>query len=170
MIIDFKDKSPSIAEETFIADSAEIIGDVKVGKLSSIWFNAIVRGDMGSICIGSRTSIQDNVVIHTDTSMKTDVGDDVTVGHGAVIHGCRIGSNVIIGMNSTILNGAVIGNNSIIGANALVPEGKQFPDNSIVVGIPAKVIREVTNRDIRNISQNAAEYVELAKEYKHLNK
>lgn len=170
MIIDFKGKGPSIAANAFIADSAEIIGDVEVGELSSIWFNAVVRGDMGSILIGKRTSIQDNVVIHTDPLTRTDIGNDVTVGHGAVIHGCTIGNNVIIGMNSTVLNGACIGSNSIVGANALVPPGKQFPDNSIIIGVPAKVTREATDADIRKVSENAAEYVELSKEYKHMRK
>ena len=170
MIIDFKGKGPSIKEEVFIAGSAEIIGDVEVADSSSIWFNAVVRGDMGSIRIGSRTSIQDNVVIHTDSSMKADIGDDVSVGHGAVIHGCTIGNNVIIGMNSTILNGAHIGNNSIVGANALVSPGKRFPDNSIIMGVPAKVKREITEEDLKKITENAAEYVELAKEYRQIQK
>ena len=170
MIIDFKSKKPSIPKNVFIPDSAEIIGDVEVGELSSIWFNAVVRGDLGSIRIGSRTSIQDNVVIHTDKSQRADIGDNVSIGHGAVIHGCTIGNNVIVGMNSTILNGAQIGNNSIVGANALVPQGKRFPDNSIILGVPAKVKRQVTEEDIRKILENAAEYVELAKEYKHMEK
>ncbi|MCG8514160.1 MAG: gamma carbonic anhydrase family protein, partial [Halanaerobiales bacterium] len=150
------------------ADSSDIIGDVEVGDFSSIWFNAVVRGDMGSIRIGNRTSIQDNVVIHTDSSEKADIGDDVTVGHGAVLHGCTIGNNVIIGMNSTILSGAHIGSNSVVGANALVPSGKRFPDNSIIMGVPAKVKRDATEEDIKSISENAAEYVELAKEYKRM--
>lgn len=170
MIIGFKGKGPAIAENAFIADSAEIIGDVEVGELSGIWFNAVVRGDMGSILIGRRTSIQDNVVIHTDPLSRTDIGDDVTIGHGAVVHGCMIGNNVIIGMNSTILNGAYIGNNCIVGANALVPPGKQFPDYSIIIGVPAKVTREATDDDVRKIMENAAEYVELSKEYKHMQK
>lgn len=170
MIIDFKDKKPSISESAFIASSAEIIGDVEVGESSSVWFNAVVRGDMGSIRIGSRTSIQDNVVIHTDPSQRADIGDNVTVGHGAVIHGCTIDNNVIVGMNATVLNGAYIGKNSIVGANALVPEGKQFPENSIIIGVPSRVKREASDEDRVKIAENAAEYVELAKEYKHMQK
>ncbi|KXS44792.1 MAG: hypothetical protein AWU59_337 [Methanolobus sp. T82-4] len=166
MIMDFKNKRPSISEQAYIAGSADIIGDVEIGDFSSIWFNAVLRGDTGSIRIGSRTSIQDNVVIHADSPMNVHIGNDVTVGHGAVVHGCTIGDNVIIGMNSTILKGAQIGKNSIVGANALVPEGKRFPDNSIILGVPAKVKREATDQDMQKISENAAEYVSLAKEYK----
>jgi len=166
MIKNFKDKRPSISDQAYIADSADIIGDVEIGDFSSIWFNAVLRGDTGSIRIGSRTSIQDNVVIHADSPMNVQIGNDVTIGHGAVVHGCTIDDNVIIGMNSTILNGAHIGKNSIVGANALVPEGKRFPDNSIILGVPAKVKREATDQDMQNISENAAEYVALAEKYK----
>jgi carbonic anhydrase/acetyltransferase-like protein (isoleucine patch superfamily) len=165
MIMDFKGKTPVISETAFIADSADVIGDVEVGEFSSIWFSAVLRGDRNKIKIGSRTSIQDNVVIHVDNVNEVQVGDYVSVGHGAVLHGCRIGSNVVIGMNSTVLNGADIGKNSIIGANALVPEGKKFPEKSLVIGVPGKVKREIEEAEIEAISRNAAEYIELTKEY-----
>ena len=166
MLLKFKDKEPIVAETAFIADSADIIGDVVVGENSSIWFNAVLRADMDRIKIGKRTSIQDNSVIHTDPSTPTEIGDDVTVGHGAVLHSCRIGNNVLIGMNSTVLDGVEIGENSIVGANALVPPGKKFPPNSVITGVPGKVRREATPEDAAMIRENAAEYVELAAEYK----
>ncbi|MEL4305352.1 gamma carbonic anhydrase family protein [Methanococcoides sp. LMO-2] len=166
MLLKFKDKEPIVAETAFIADSADIIGEVVVGENSSIWFNAVLRADMDRIKIGNRTSIQDNSVIHTDPSTPTEIGDDVTVGHGAVLHSCRIGNNVLIGMNSTVLDGVEIGDNSIVGANALVPPGKKFPPNSVITGVPGKVRREATPEDAAMIRENAAEYVELAAEYK----
>ncbi len=165
MIVDFKSKSPKISETAFIADSADVIGDVEVGDFSSVWFNATVRGDQNKIKIGSRTSIQDNVVIHTDHINGVQIGDDVTVGHGAVLHGCRIESNVVIGMNSTVLNGAEIGQNSIVGANALISEGKKFPERSLIIGVPGKVKRELEKAEIEAITKNAEEYVELVREY-----
>jgi carbonic anhydrase/acetyltransferase-like protein (isoleucine patch superfamily) len=165
--MDFKGKSPKISETAFIADSADIIGDVEIGDFSSVWFNAVIRGDINKIRIGSRTSIQDNVVIHINYEHEAQVGDDVSVGHGAVLHGCRIGNNVLIGMNSTVLNGAEIGSNSIIGANALVPEEKKFPENSLIIGVPGKVKREVEAIEIEAIAKNAEEYVELGREYRN---
>ena len=166
MIMNFKGKSPKISETAFIADSADLIGDIEIGDFSSVWFNAVLRGDRNKIRIGNRTSIQDNVVIHVDPVNGVQVGDYVSVGHGAVLHGCRIGSNVVIGMNSTVLNGAEIGENSIVGANALVPEGKKFPENSLIIGVPGKVKREIEEAEIEAIAENAAEYVELVMEYR----
>lgn len=166
MIMGFKGKSPKISETAFIADSADVIGDVEVGNLSSIWFNAVLRGDRNKIKIGSRTSIQDNVVIHADPENGVQIGDEVSVGHGAVLHGCRIEDNVLIGMNSTILNGAEIGKNSIVGANALISEGKKFPENSLIIGVPGKVKREIEKSEIEAIAKNAAEYVEFVREYR----
>ncbi len=166
MIMNFKGKSPKISETAFIADSANVIGDVEVGDLSSAWFNAVIRGDRNKIKIGNRTSVQDNVVIHANPENGVEIGNDVSVGHGAVLHGCRIENNVLIGMNSTILNGAEIGKNSIVGANALVPEGKKFPENSLIIGVPGKVKRELEESEIEAIAENAAEYVEFVREYR----
>ena len=170
MIMSFKGKRPKISETTFIADSADIIGDVEIGDFSSVWFGAVIRGDRNKIKIGDRTSIQDNVVIHADPGNNVDIGDGVSVGHSAVLHGCRIEDNVLIGMNSTILNGVEIGKDSIVGANALVPEGKKFPQNSVIIGVPGKVKRELEEVEIEAISRNAEEYVELTKEYKEKSK
>lgn len=166
MIMSFKGKRPKISETTFIADSADIIGDVEIGDFSSVWFGAVIRGDRNKIKIGDRTSIQDNVVIHADPGNNVDIGDGVSVGHGAVLHGCRIEDNVLIGMNSTILNGVEIGKDSIVGANALLPEGKKFPQNSVIIGVPGKVKREAEESEIRAIEENAAEYVEFVREYR----
>jgi carbonic anhydrase/acetyltransferase-like protein (isoleucine patch superfamily) len=166
MIMNFKGKSPKISETAFIADSADVIGDVEIGDFSSVWFNAVLRGDRSKIKIGNRTSIQDNVVIHADPENGVQIGSEVSVGHGAVLHGCRIGNNVLIGMNSTILNGAEIGKNSIVGANALVPEGKKFPENSLIIGVPGKVKREIEKSEIEAIAENAVEYVEFVREYR----
>lgn len=166
MIMDFKGKSPKISETAFVAASADIIGDVEVGDFSSIWFNAVIRGDQNKIIIGNRASIQDNVVIHADEVYGVEIGENVTVGHGAVVHGCRIGDNVLIGMNSTVLNGAEIGENSIVGANALVPQGKKFPPNSLIIGVPGKVKKETNETEVEAIKENAAEYVKLAGAYR----
>jgi len=166
MIMDFKGKSPKISETAFIAASADVIGDVEVGDFSSVWFNAVLRGDRNKIKVGSRTSIQDNAVIHADPENGVNIGDNVSVGHGAVLHGCKIENNVLIGMNSTVLNGAEIGKNSIVGANALIPEGKKFPENSLIIGVPGKVKRELEESEIEAIAENAAEYVEFVREYK----
>jgi carbonic anhydrase/acetyltransferase-like protein (isoleucine patch superfamily) len=129
-IINLKGNSPKISETAFIADSANVIGDVEVGDFSSVWFNAVIRGDRNCMKVRNRTNIQDNVVIHVDSINGVQVEDDVSVGHVAVLHGFKIGNNVLIGMNSTILNGAEIGKNSIVGANALISEGKKFPESS----------------------------------------
>jgi carbonic anhydrase/acetyltransferase-like protein (isoleucine patch superfamily) len=165
-IMELKGKIPKTSETAFVADSADIIGNVEIGDFSSVWFNAVIRGDENRIKIGKRTSIQDNAVIHVDTHDGVEIGDNVTVGHGAVLHGCKIEDNVLIGMNATVLNGAEIGKNSIVGANALVSQGKKFPENSLIIGVPAAVKRETNEAEIEGIGKNAAEYVELVKEYK----
>ena len=168
MILNYKNKSPKIQKTVFIADSADIIGDVEIGDFSSIWFNATVRGDQNKIIIGNRTSIQDNVVIHPDISNGVKIGDDVSVGHGAVIHGCKIENNVIIGVNSTVLNGAEVGKNSIVGANALIPGGTKIPERSLIIGVPGKTKRKIEEVEIKSIAKNAEKYVELTKEYKEM--
>ncbi|MCQ1535545.1 gamma carbonic anhydrase family protein [Methanosarcina sp. KYL-1] len=165
-IIDFKGKSPKISETAFVAGSADIIGNVEIGDYSSIWFNAVIRGDENRIKIGNRTSIQDNAVIHVDTDDGVEIGDNVTVGHGAVLHGCKIEDNVLIGMNATVLNGAEIGKNSIVGANALVSQGKKFPANNLIIGVPAVAKRETNEAEVEAVRENAEEYVELAREYR----
>ena len=146
---------------SFIAPNATVVGDVTVEKDASIWYGAVLRGDQGAITIGEGSNIQDNCVVHEHTT----VGKDCTVGHGAILHGCTIGDNCLIGMGATILDGAVIGEGSIIGAGALVGEGKVIPPRSLVVGVPGKVIREVSAEQFEGILKNAALYVEEGKLY-----
>ncbi len=126
----------------------------------------MIRGDRNSIKIGNRTNIQDNVVIHVDSINGVQVEDDVSVGHGAVLHGCKIGNNVLIGMNSTVLNGAEIGKDSIVGANSLISAGKKFPESSLIIGVPGKVKRETEDDEIKNTAKKATEYVKSVIEYR----
>jgi carbonic anhydrase/acetyltransferase-like protein (isoleucine patch superfamily) len=143
-----------------------VIGDVEIGDLSSVWFNAMIRGDRNSIKIGNRTNIQDNVIIHVDSINVVQVEDDVSVGHEAMLHGCKIGNNVLVGMNFTVLNGTEIGKDSIVGANSLISEGKKFPESSLIIGVPGKVRRKTEDVEIKNLAKNATEYVKLVIEYR----
>lgn len=157
---------PRIHPSVFIAEGARIYGDVDIGKGSSVWFNAVIRGDEGKISIGENTNIQDNVVVHSDDGAATTIGDDVTIGHGAVIRGCTIGSNVMIGMNATVMSHAVIGDNAVIGANALVPYHKSIAADMLAVGIPVKILRKADHSE-RSFAKLAVRiYVELIQRYK----
>lgn len=153
----------NIAEWVYIAEGAEIIGDVTIGEDSSVWYNAVIRGDSNSIVIGENTNVQDNAVLHTSHSHALTIGDNVTIGHGAIVHGCTVGNNVLIGMGAIILDGAVIEDNCIIGAGALVTQGKVMSEGSLVLGNPAKVVRELTQEEIKSIQINADEYSEEAR-------
>ncbi len=152
-------------DSVVICSGAHVIGDVKLGENVSVWFGAVIRGDVSSIEIGDNSNVQDNCVIHCSKGYPTVIKDNVSVGHGAVVHGCTIEDNVLIGMNATILNGAKIGKNSIVGAGALVTEGKEFPDNSLILGVPAKLIKEVSPSQIQHIQDNADNYVNLSRKY-----
>ncbi|WP_096154430.1 MULTISPECIES: gamma carbonic anhydrase family protein [Bacillus] len=166
MLYSFHDKKPNVHESVFVAPGAHLIGDVHVGEESTVWFNAVLRGDEGTIKIGKRCSVQDNVTAHLYEGFPLLVGDEVTIGHNAILHGCTIENRCIIGMGSTILDGAVIGEESIIGANTLIPSGKKIPPRSLVVGSPGKVIREITDKDIELIQLSIDTYVQKGKEYK----
>ncbi|MEM3841279.1 MAG: gamma carbonic anhydrase family protein [Candidatus Micrarchaeaceae archaeon] len=162
----FKGVCPKIPKSAYVASTAEVIGAVNIGENSSIWPGAVLRGDMHYIRIGKNTSIQDNTVMHgTADRFPTIVGDNVTIGHLALVHGCTIGDNCIIGMGAIILEGAKIGNWCIIGAGAVIPEGKEIPDNSIVFGIPGKVAGKVTKVHKERITRNWKAYVKLSREY-----
>lgn len=139
---------PQVHPTVFIAEGARVYGDVQVSAGASIWFNAVLRGDEGRIVIGPETNVQDNVVIHSDLNFEVHIGRKVSIGHGAVIRGCRIEDNVMIGMNSTIMTSAVIGENSIVGANAMISYNKQFPPRSLIMGVPAKRVRKLTEREL----------------------
>ena len=164
MIFEFGDKKPSIAKSAFVAETASIIGDVVLGENSSVWFNSVIRGDRARIRIGKGSNVQDNSVIHSDEH-DVEIGDEVTIGHGSVIHCSRIKDNALIGMNSTILHDAEIGTSAIVGAGALVPPGFKVPDNSVVLGVPCRIIRTVTEEDIELMKHTLINYKKLTAEY-----
>ena len=150
---------PDIADNAYVAPSAQIIGNVKMADHSSVWFGAVVRGDNDLIEIGARTNIQDNSVLHTDPGIPLIIGDGVIVGHRVMLHGCKIGENTLIGIGATILNGAVIGKNCIIGAHSLITEGKVIPDGSMVVGSPGRIIKSLTEQHFQMLRINSEVYV-----------
>ncbi|MDP2842943.1 MAG: gamma carbonic anhydrase family protein [Acetobacterium sp.] len=154
-----------LGKTIFIAKSADVVGKVKLGNFISVWFQVVLRGDVDSITIGDRTNIQDGSVVHVAAGYPTIIGEGVSIGHKAIIHGCEIGDNVLVGMGAIILNGAKIGENSIVGAGSLVTQGKVFPPNSLIMGSPAKVVRELKPEEIQSIRDNAEEYLETMKGY-----
>jgi carbonic anhydrase/acetyltransferase-like protein (isoleucine patch superfamily) len=155
----------------FVADSASIIGSVRLKDKASIWFNCVLRGDNDWLVVGERSNIQDGSVLHTDPGIKLVVGDGVTVGHKVMLHGCEIGNDSLIGIGSTVLNGAKIGKNSLVGAHALITENKVFPDGSLILGAPANVVRELTDEERALIRRSAAVYVDNAERFsKSLNR
>ena len=149
-----------------ICPGAQVIGKVELGEDVSIWHGAVLRGDTDSITIGNNSNVQDNCVVHCTKGFPVKIGDNVSVGHGAVVHGCTLEDNVLIGMNATVLNGAHIGKNSIVGAGAVVSEGKEFPESSLILGVPAKLIKELSPEQVQMIQNNADNYVRLSKQYK----
>ncbi|MES2780187.1 MAG: gamma carbonic anhydrase family protein [Bacteroidota bacterium] len=151
--------------DVWIADTARVFGQVTLGDECSVWFGAVLRGDGDTIKVGNRSNIQENAVVHVDPGFPTTIGDDCIIGHGAIVHGATLGNNVLVGMHATVLNGAVVGNFCIIGANALVTEGMQIPDYSILMGSPAKVVKQLSDAHIEKVKRNAQSYVELSKEY-----
>lgn len=166
MIVKLNDIKPKVSENAFVAENAVIIGDVELSENVSIWFGAVLRGDIEKITIGKNSNVQDNSTIHTDYGIPCVVGENVTVGHNVILHSCSIGDNVIVGMGSTILNGAKIAKNCLIGANSLVTHKIQFEEGSLILGNPAKVVRKLTDKEIEHIQENANHYVENSKRYK----
>ena len=160
--------TPAIRFSCFVAENATVIGDVTLCEEASVWYGAVIRGDADAIVIGKGSNVQDCAVLHTDKGFKLTLGEKVTIGHSAVVHGAQVGDNVIVGMHATLLNGCKIGKNSIIGAGALVREGQIIPENSLVVGCPAKILREVTPEQIADNTWNADHYIELAQKHKAL--
>ena len=173
MLHKFKGTLPKLGTNTWTAPSADIVGDVTCGEDCSIWFGCVVRGDVHYIKIGSRTNIQDLSMIHVThykngdktTGNPTIIGDDVTIGHRVMLHGCTIESACLIGMSATILDGAVIGKESIVGAGALVTKNKVFPPRSLIVGSPAKVVRELNNDEVAELYASASRYVKFKEDY-----
>lgn len=155
-------------KEVFIADNARVIGRVELGDEVSVWFGAVLRGDIDEIRIGNRSNIQDNVVIHVDKNSPCHIGDECIIGHGAIVHGAKLANNVLIGMHATVLNDAEIGEFSIIGAGAVVPQGAKIPPFSLVLGVPAKVVKTYDESIKARIRQNAQNYIDLSKVYLQL--
>ena len=154
MFYDLENKKPKNSGENWVAPNATIIGDVTLEKNTSIWFNAVLRGDIENIHIGEGSNVQDGSVLHTDPGCPLKVGKNVTIGHMVMLHGCTIGNNSLIGIGAVILNKANIGKNCIIGAKSLITENKEIPDNSLVVGSPGKVVREITEDEKKSILEN----------------
>jgi carbonic anhydrase/acetyltransferase-like protein (isoleucine patch superfamily) len=174
MILRYKNDFPKISSTAWIAPGADIIGDVEIGEDSSVWFGCVIRGDVHYIKIGKRTSIQDMSMIHVTHYEKekkigdgfpTIIGNDVTIAHRVMLHGCKIGNACLIGMSATILDGAEIGDESIVGAGALVTGGKKFPPRSLILGSPAKAVRELSDEEVANIYKNAQNYVGYKNDY-----
>ncbi|MDJ1421287.1 MAG: gamma carbonic anhydrase family protein [Candidatus Methanoperedens sp.] len=164
MLYPVGDRRPSISEDVFIAETACVVGDVSIGERSSVWYNSVIRGDRRKVRIGRGCNIQDNAVIHADET-DIEIGDDVTVGHGSIVHGSLIKNNVLIGINSIILHGAEIGEYSIIGAGALVLPGQKIPANSVVLDIPSRHIRTLTENDLRLMEDTLKYYEGLIERY-----
>lgn len=161
-------KAPRLAdaESNWIAPDAVLIGDVELGRNAGVWFGAVIRGDNEPIVIGADTNVQEHAVMHTDPGFPLTVGAGCTVGHRAVLHGCTVGDNSLVGMGAIVLNGARIGANSLVGAGALVTEGKAFPDNSLIVGVPARVVRALDEAALARLRASAAHYVANARRFK----
>lgn len=151
-----------MSDKTRIYDGARVVGDVTLSDEVGIWYNAVVRGDQAPIVIGERSNVQDNCVVHVSEGKPVNIGKNVSVGHGAIVHGCTIEDNVIIGMGAIVLNGAHISKNCLVGAGALVTENKEFPEGSLIIGSPAKAVRQLNEEEINGITDNADEYVRLA--------
>ncbi|MBU6467544.1 MAG: gamma carbonic anhydrase family protein [Betaproteobacteria bacterium] len=166
MLYKLGNKVPHIHPNTYIHESAVVIGDVTLNEQSSIWCGAIIRADNEPIFIGQHSNIQDGAVLHTDPGMPLHIGEGVSVGHMAMLHGCTVGNHSLIGIKAVILNGAKVGQNCLIGANALITEGKVIPDGSLVVGSPGKVVRTLTEQEIQGLKKNADSYVQRSLEYK----
>lgn len=167
MIYRLGDREVTIkGDDYYVAENATVLGSVVLENNASIWFNTVVRGDSDIITIGEGSNVQDSSVLHTDPGYQLTIGKNCTIGHHVMLHGCQIGDNSLIGINSVILNGAKIGKNCLIGANALIPEGKEIPDGSMVLGSPGKVVKELSEMQIQVIGLSAAHYVQNFKRFK----
>lgn len=163
MIHSYEDKRPQIDPSAFLAWNAEVVGDVELAAESSVWYSATIRGDIDGVKVGWGTNVQDNAALHVDEGVPLTIGRNVTIGHGAVVHGCTVGDDCLIGMGAIILNRARIGKGCIVGAGALVTEGKEFPDRSLIIGSPAKAVRSVSDEEAAKVLENARAYRERAK-------
>ena len=168
MIYQYLDKTPEFAApfNGWVADSAQVMGDVYLGHQANIWFGAVIRGDNDRIHIGDYSNVQENSVIHTDAGIKVTIGNYVTIGHLAMLHGCEVGDNSLIGIGAVVLNNVKIGKNCLIGAKALVTEGQVIPDNSLVMGAPAKVVKTLTDEQVAMLKMSALHYAERCQKFK----
>ena len=156
---------PVVEASAFIAPGAYVVGKVTVGARAGIWFNAVLRADIAAISVGARSNIQDNSTVHVDPDHPTTIGEDVTVGHGVILHGCTIENEVLVGMGAVILTGCTIGSGSIVGAHSLITENKVIPPRSLVLGSPGRIVRTITEEELEGIRENARHYVKMAAEY-----
>ena len=160
------DDAPRLAASAWVADSAQVIGRVSLAEGASVWFGAVLRGDNEWVTLGARSNVQEGSVLHTDMGFPLTLGEDVTVGHQAMLHGCTIGDGSLIGIQAVVLNGAKIGKNCLVGAGAVVTEGKEFPDNSLILGSPARAVRELTPEQAARMKFGALHYVDNAERYR----
>ena len=165
-IYQLDDLSPAIHDSAWVADSAAVMGNVTLSEDSSVWFGVVIRGDTETITVGKGSNIQDNSVLHADHGMPLVIGDNVTVGHQVMLHGCTIGDGSLIGIQAVVLNGAKIGKHCLVGAGALVTEGKEFPDGCMILGSPAKAVRQLTDAQIEGLKMSAQHYIDNARRYK----
>ena len=169
LVLSYAQSRPVVAETAFVAPNATIVGDVTVGAGAGVFYGAVVRGDRSPLRVGANSNLQDNVTVHSDPEHPTTIGERVSVGHGAVVHGCVIEDDVLVGMNATVLNGAVVGRGSLVAAGAVVLEGAVVPPGSLVAGVPGAVRRQLTDEERRAVSRNAQHYIELSREHRALN-
>lgn len=160
------DRIPAVDESAYVAPGATVIGLVELHENSSVWPGAVLRGDHEPIVIGKGSNVQDGAIMHTDPGCPLTLGEDVTVGHQAMLHGCTIGDNSLVGIQAVILNNAVIGPNSLVGAGAVVTEGKEFPERSLILGAPAKVVRSLSDEEVEGLQRNALSYQERAQQFR----
>ena len=157
--------APQLGDGAWVADSAQVIGNVVLGENASVWFGVVLRGDTDKLTIGRNTNIQDLSMLHADAGVPLTIGDNVTIGHQVMLHGCTVGDNTLIGIQAVVLNNARIGRNSIVGAGSVVTEGKEFPDNSLILGSPAKVVRTLDDAAAAKLRQSAEHYVENGRRF-----
>ena len=160
------DLTPAIDPSAWVADNAQVLGNVTLAANSSVWFGVVIRGDTSSITVGKGSNVQDNSVLHADNGMPLVIGEGVTVGHQVMLHGCTVGNHSLIGIGAIVLNGAKIGNHCLVGAGALVTEGKEFPDGSMIIGSPAKAVRMLSPEQIKGLKMSAQHYIDNANRYK----
>jgi carbonic anhydrase/acetyltransferase-like protein (isoleucine patch superfamily) len=165
MMLTFQGVAPSVPSNSFVAPNATLVGSVELGEEASVWFGAVLRGDVATIRIGATSNVQDGVIIHSDPGFPVTIGRGVTIGHAAKLHGCIVEDGALIGIGATVLDGAVIGKNALIGANSLIPPGKVIPERALVMGSPGKVVRMLTDEEVKQLEWAAEEYVRSCAQY-----